>query len=420
MLEAKHTDSFTYLLSTMLHRPNSEGKKVLSELLNIWEFLPPNVKAVVEAVQDVYSRPVKQISRAVRDYLVFKGQSNLEAWLLNAHQNDIVTYWEQRLNFILDEAKRIKIRNAFSKIDLNDDIDNVLKQIGELSKLSKYDESFFANIEDDIAEIIDGKSVSRIKTRYHFLDQVLNGGLPIGDVSVIAGSTGSGKSAFAINIANNILKSGEAQVTIYSLEMTAKTIVKRFASIYSGIPHNLLGGCDASKRALEFFADQYRKGNLKVRALTTNLTQIRNQAVVDSKWGEKPQVVIIDYTGLLDHKAKSSYERMTEISKELRQIALDANCAMIEVVQLNRAYKQHNDTSVEKRPPILSDMRDSGQIEQDASVVLMTHSLEDTDPENKWKPKEVWVRKNRDGFTDKGLSFDFKGETFEFREYVPN
>jgi replicative DNA helicase len=415
----ENTDEFTYLLAVCIHKPDLEGKKVLNSLVSIWDLLPPYVAQIVEGIQDVYSKPVKVSAKAVWDYCNSRKYFQTEMWLRNIATFDVLNQWEYKLGVVMSTAKRFRIKNAFARVDLDADLDSVIKQIGDLSKFSKYDESFFSDLAIVHDEILGGKRTKKITTGFRQLDSALDGGFPVGDVSVIAGSTGSGKSAFVLNSAFHALRSGETQVTIYSLEMTARTIFQRLASIASGVSPKYLGGCDISKRALDYLKTQYFEGNLRIRGATTSISQIRNQALVDSKWGEKAQMVIVDYTGLVDHKAKSSYERMSEISRELRQIALDANCAMIEVVQLNREYKKQQDTAQPdaKRPPILTDLRDSGQIEQDASVILMLHTPP-YESDTEWKPMEAYLRKNRDGQNEQRASLEFRGASFQFKEIV--
>lgn len=410
-------DRFIYLMRAMIFSPDTAGKKILAELLGIFEQMPPIFQQITEAIQDVYSKPVKISGKLVWDYCNSRGWFDLHGWIKNIISNDATFQWQYHLDFVLNEAKRERIIHAIQSIDLTSETDELIKALGELSKLSKYDQSYFSDLDEVAESIFKGEKLKRIPSGLRGLDHALDGGFPIGDVSVIAGSTGSGKSALAYFLALNALKSGNAQVSIYSLEMTARDVFARMASMDSGINQKFLGGCDQSKKSINYLKSQYHAGNLRIRANTTNLAQIRNQAIVDSKWGEKPQMIIVDYTGLVDHKSKSTYEKMSEISIALRQIALDAKCAMIEVVQLNREYKKAYDTHTEARPPILTDLRDSGQIEQDASVILMLHTPKtESLVDSPWKPRELYLRKNRHGQNELIFDLEFNGSAYQFKE----
>jgi replicative DNA helicase len=405
-----------YLYGAMCSHPE-DGKFVLQGLLEIFDDLPINAQRIIEGVQFVYSRPQKASAKKVWDYCNDKGYVEVHSLLQSAAKAPSAMLWKSKLKMIEDEINISKIKIAIDEIKREEDLEVVLDKIGDLSKFSKYDKGFFSAIDSDIDSIISGKSLKRISTGYPTLDMQINGGLPLGDVSVVAGSTGSGKSAFCLNIAYHAIKSGSANVTIYSLEMTSSTNLRRLASIHSGIPARDIGNCEGSKKALSLFSEAYLNGSLRIRSASTSLSQIRNQTIIDSKWSDKPNIVLVDYTGLVDHKSKNSYERMSEISRELRQIALDSGSAILEVIQLNREYRKHNDLHETERAPILSDLRDSGQIEQDASVILMIHSPK-TEEDLKWKPKEVWIRKNRDGTPDVFFRAEFDGPTFTFRERV--
>lgn len=417
MMLTNNTDNFTYLMRTMIHAPQVWGKKVLAELLTIFEQMPPDYQRLTEAVQDIYARPVKISCKLVWDYCRTRSWFDLELLLRNIQQNDICVQWEWNLKQVMSEAKRARIAQAISRIDLTAPLDELTKSLGDLSKLSKYDDSFFADLGETKKEIYEGKKIPRITTGFRGLDHALDGGLPVGDVSVIAGSTGSGKSTLAYNIALNALKAGDAHVTIYSLEMTARDVFARMVAMDTGIDARHIGGCDRTRKSSDFLEKAYLDGDFKIRANTTNLHQIRNQAVIDSKWGTKKKLLIVDYTGLVKHDSKNSYERMSEISVELRQIALDSNSAVLEVVQFNREYKKANDLHAESRPPVLTDLRDSGQIEQDASVILMLHDPKKQDlTDEQWKPKDLFIRKNRHGRNDFAFALEFNGSAYQFKE----
>jgi replicative DNA helicase len=327
--------------------------------------------------------------------------------------------WGHKVKNIVDVIRKKQIESAVRSINFGGSVQDVLEQVSALSKFSANRKGFFCDLDKEIKAIIEGRAVRRISTGVPDLDAFLGGGFALGDVSVVAGATGSGKSAFALNVAYHVLKHQIASVTIYSLEMTASTNLRRLAAIHSGVSAGAVGKCEASRKALEAFGRAYRDGLLKIRGASTGLAEMRSQAVIDGKWSDKPNLTIVDYTGLIQHKGKSSYERMSEISRELRQIALDSGSALLEVVQLNREYKKQMDSNSaeDTRPPILSDLRDSGQIEQDATVILMIHSLKDSF-QNGWSTKEIWIRKNRDGEVDEHIEMDFHGPTFRFKEVI--
>lgn len=184
------------------------------------------------------------------------------------------------------------------------------------------------------------------------------------DFVVIAGTTGSGKSGFALNLLEDL--SADYKCLYFNLEMVEQELLQRLIAIKSGLiqnnvaKFNKLPQDDQNKAATAI--NDYTQRNIHVISKSQTLDTIRaNIAMNNSK---KHMIVIIDHIGLIGVKARNSYERMTEIAKELRKYSLDFNCTIIGLCQLNRDAVRSNDG------PKLSMLRDSGEIEQSASKVL--------------------------------------------------
>jgi replicative DNA helicase len=420
-MSSRFETHLSYLVGALGNYP-SDGRRICTTLLAHTEYLPQVIRDLLPIALEAYHKNEFAEWPELADIADAKGKPHLRQALISTKDQASSSMWEWHCERLLELVKIERIRKDISSIDFDGPLTAIMERIGELSKHNANVTGFFSDLEKEADFILSGKSIPRIATGLSEIDNLIGGGFPLGDVSVIAGSTGSGKSALALNAVYHALKFELANVTIYSLEMTAGTNLRRLASIHSGIPAKRIGEDQASRSALEAFTRAYKKGLLKIRSASTNLAQIRAQAVADAKWSDKPNLVLVDYTGLVQHKGSSSYERMSEISRELRQVALDSNTALVEVVQLNREYRKHNDTHSDERAPILSDLRDSGQIEQDASVILMIHKPRDgqDDPMTGgplfWQDREVWVRKSRDGQADVFGKTEFNGPTFKFRD----
>lgn len=414
------TETERYFISVFLNYP-IDGMKICQKLMPYVGRMSRLLNELIPFAFEVYSHDSMAGISEFRSVAVLKSNHDLDFMLYTYCQ--VITgsaLWEWHAEKLIEEIQKNDILNHVKKINEHDSLEEILAKVAGLSRFSAQKDSFFANIQKDIDEIKSGKASAFIPTGFDGLDKYIGGGLPLGDVVVVSGATGSGKSAFTLNIVYNVLKNERAVVTIYSLEMTAKTVIRRLASIHSGVDARFVGGCAHSQKSLDAFGRAFEKGILKIRSASTNLAQIRTQSVVDSKWNDKPNLILVDYTGLVSHKGKSSYERMSEISMELRQVALDSNASMLEVIQFSREYKKANDLHEEERLPVLSDLRDSGQIEQDASIVLMLHKPKtgqfgDYGEALEWQDRQVFVRKNRDGETDDFFPLHFKGRTFQFR-----
>ncbi|MGE3146005.1 MAG: replicative DNA helicase, partial [Pseudorhodoplanes sp.] len=230
----------------------------------------------------------------------------------------------------------------------------------------------------------DGK-LSGLATGLHDLDAKM-GGLQPSDLIIVAGRPGMGKTAFATNIAYNVARAwaGEVRpdghtttvnggiVGFFSLEMSAEQLATRIIAEQTGIPSSTIrrGGITESDfekisnqaielQDLKFFVDE--TGGLSVAQLAARARRLKRQRGLD--------LVVVDYIQLLQGTSRRSSENrvqeITEITTNLKALAKELNVPIVALSQLSRQVESRDD----KRPQ-LSDLRESGSIEQDADVVL--------------------------------------------------
>ena len=239
------------------------------------------------------------------------------------------------------------------------------------------------------------------------LDDIL-GGLEGGDMIVIAARPAVGKSAFVTQIALHIAMKNK-KVAFFNLEMEKKQVYERFVVELSKIELTRL------KRATRFVNDEYDRfkyANDTLLALDTLDVSTGQKSVSEIRSRVRHRgydIIIIDYLQLL--KADSSYRgnRYAEvgaISKAIKALAMELNIPIIALSQLNRASEQK-----ETREPSMAEIRESGDIEQDASVILL---MWNTDIDDRRK-KCVKVEKQRQGKTGK-VNMRFNGEYMKFEE----
>jgi replicative DNA helicase len=269
-----------------------------------------------------------------------------------------------------------------------------------------------------LQRINDSKTRRGILTQYYKLDD-MTGGLNPGENIVIAARPSVGKTALAINILCHAAFAGES-VAMFSLEMSNEELALRVACAMSGIPmiqvrRNLLD--DAKKSRLATAIDDFRgMGFHLVNNLENwNISSIRAaaQRLVHDK-GVK--LLAIDYLQLMSGDGDSRQEQIAGLSREVKKMARALNVPVLCLSQLNR------DSDREMRRPRLSDLRESGAIEQDADTVWMLHReavLHRSDPEwleqNQEKANEAFliVAKQRNGAVgDIRLGFDEQATWF--------
>ena len=253
-----------------------------------------------------------------------------------------------------------------------------------------------------------------IKTGFNNIDERLNG-FKDGDLIIVAGRPGMGKTTWALNIATNNILKGKT-VLVFSLEMTNEQLIKKIVSSESGLSmKSLLTGNLTANEWDKFntFEKKLSKSNLYVydKSPITIETLVNKTKAIQSI--KDIDLIVVDYLQLLmtSNKAPSNSDSraasMTYISNLLKGLAKDVGCPVISLSQLNRGVEAR----VDKRP-VLSDLRDSGSIEQDADMVIMLYREEYYDSLNTGLA-EVIVRKNRLGETGEfNLAFD--GATSKF------
>ena len=270
-----------------------------------------------------------------------------------------------------------------------------------------------------------GSSLVGISTGFTEIDEVTLG-LQKQDLIIIAGRPSMGKTAFAFNITENVARTTNQTVLLFSMEMSSEQVVRRFISSISKIDlQRLMRGDLKSEdwegidKALSILSS--KKILLDDTAALTP-TELRARARRVKRESKDLSLIVVDYLQLMQVSGNKDNRvaEISEISRSLKALAKELDVPVIALSQLNRA--------VEQRPnkrPILADLRDSGAIEQDADVIAMLFRKEyydDTDIESKGKA-EVNIAKQRNGPT-KAVYLAFRNETARFenlsRDQLPS
>ncbi len=254
-----------------------------------------------------------------------------------------------------------------------------------------------------------------VPTGFDDLDEK-TGGLQPSNLIILAARPSVGKSAFVANIAENIAVDQNRAVAFFSLEMSESELAQRFIASQSGVKGDLLrkGKLSAEKgkdrdwkkvnKALNqlndapLFIDVTSDlGLLDLRAKARRLHQqeLRRNEGTENE-GQGLSLIIVDYLQLMrmDERIANRAEQVGQVSRGLKLLASELNCPLIALSQLNRA----NENRPDKRP-MLSDLRESGNIEQDADLVLFLYreDVYKKDPNERDGTAEVLVSKNRNG-----------------------
>lgn len=248
--------------------------------------------------------------------------------------------------------------------------------------------SFQAAASDALRHALDAtKGKSSILSPWPALN-TLTGGFIEGGLYVIGGRPGMGKSAVSCEIARFLMGSG-MHVVMHTLEMPPSHIVLRIAAAYA---HENRLGTVAYRRFLQGMASEEEvrrwaqginplvenwRGSIidtHIRGLDRSCAEIRAQVGAARRRGERVGAVIIDYLGLLSvaNPRANNIERVTEITRTLKGLAGELNVPLIALSQLSRAVENRED-----KRPVLSDLRESGSVEQDADAVVFAYREEE-------------------------------------------
>lgn len=210
------------------------------------------------------------------------------------------------------------------------------------------------------------------------------------DLVIIAARTGIGKSGFCLNLLEDL--SDKYRCIYFNMEIAEKQIYQRLISINSSIDMKFLDkpASDHQEQEIKKACDSIAAKNIQIYSQGQTVASIRKRIINETKKGHT--IVFIDHVGLIKSKKNSTlYENLTEIVKELRQISLDYDCTIFLVSQLNRAADS-------KQLPKISELRDSGELEQSATTVILMHNEnQDKTVSVNEVPITFLIGKNRNG-----------------------
>lgn len=257
-----------------------------------------------------------------------------------------------------------------------------------------------------------GVAVTGLQTGLHTLDKI-TGGMQPGDMIILAGRPSSGKTALALNMACHIAKT--APVLFVSLEMSGAQLGQRVMANFGDIELGRI------RYGTEYSSDEYDNLNsavAQVQRLQMHIDEFANTTAQIASVARKIKrqsglaCIFIDYIGFIDGQGENQNIKVSRISAELKRIAKQMDVPVVALSQLNREVDKRSD-----KRPLMSDLRDSGSLEQDADIILMTYRDEyyykDSNQNKGWA--ELLVRKNRQGETGTAL-VKFDGGKMRFHD----
>jgi len=305
----------------------------------------------------------------------------------------------RRLINVCDEINN----DAYSENDVRTVVDSAEQKIFDIShnnetKEFRHIRDVLRNVYRDLETLSENKgAVSGAKTGFSGLDHMLVQ-MGKGDLVILGARPGMGKTSFALNIATNVAKQAKKSVAIFSLEMSAEQLVTRLLSGEALVDNMKLRSGELSDDEWQRLAHASSQLS-ETRILIDDTSDITVSGMKSKLRRVKDRgLVVVDYLGLMQSELKrdNRVQEVTEISRNLKLMAKELNVPVICCAQLNRGAE-----SRQGNRPMLSDLRDSGAIEQDADIVLFLYRDEyyNKDKDAPQSVAEVIISKNRHGST---------------------
>ena len=404
------------VLGSMLS--DKDAVQTALETLGPEDFYREDNKEIFAAMQDIYTIGKEVDIITVGEQLKLRGTlervggtQNLATLIDNVPTTSNVARYVEIVKQKSLSRSIIKVNNDILKIayDQTEDVDSILEQAEKniFDIAQNRNTKDYAIMKDILITTLDNiEKMQNKKTRlsgmesgFYDLDEKLSG-LNNSDLIIVAARPAMGKSAFVLNIATYVAMHNKVPVMIFNLEMSKEQLANRILSGEAEVDNKKIANGDLSP-------DEYVKVAEGMNRLAGTQLYIDDSSVLSpseirakcrkAKLEKNIGLVIVDYLQLMEAKSPSGsrQQEISEISRGLKILAKELDVPVIALSQLSRATEARAD-----HKPMLSDLRESGSIEQDADIVLFIHRDDyyDQESENK-NMAEIIVAKNRHGET---------------------
>ena len=427
----QNLDAEMALLGSIMLRP--EALYDIVDIVSLDSFYSEKHRIVFETMMDLFTK------RSPIDLLSISNKLKEKGWLDQVGGN---TYLTEIVNVVPSSAniayyasivqkkymmrRLIEASDHISQIsyDENKELEEMLdaaeKKLFEVTNFNSAHK--FTHIKEELGEAWDrldrlhteGNGMRGIQTGFPDIDLKLSG-LQKSDLIILAARPSMGKTSLALDIVRQAAVNNDTHVGIFSLEMSSQQLVDRMLAAQSNVDAWKLRTGKLSRQddfeAIRTSLDKMSKAPIFIDDTPGN-TILRMRSIARRLKSEKGLgLIVVDYLQLMVPHTKSDnvVQQITEVSHSLKNLARELDVPVLALSQLSRAVEQRGGR------PRLSDLRDSGSIEQDADVVMFIHR-EDKYKEESEKNNiaEILIEKHRNGETGKvELYFNQKKATFQ-------
>ena len=414
--------------------------KVCEELDSDMFFSDAN-KRIFEAIKNLHQNKIPLDSATVKNEIEKKGSINAIGGI--EYLSDVIdsvvsaANVDYYIDIVRDKALRRKLIDTTNSItsnayneeeDTNDLIDDAEKKIFSVTKMRKAGEfktigEVIRSTQNELERLAkNGADITGVPSGFYDLDK-LTSGFHERELIIIAARPAMGKTAFGLNLAVNAAKSTNKAVAIFNMEMSAEQLAMRMIAAAGGIEQGKLktGRLEHNdwKKVNEAMSELGETNIFIEDSSGMTISEIRAKCRRLATQGNGLAMIVIDYLQLISGSAKyegNRQQEVSEISRSLKTMAMELQVPVIALAQLSRSVELR-----ENKRPIMSDLRESGSIEQDADIVAFLYrddyynkpSSEITDV----SVTELIIGKHRSGGTGT-IELLFERSMSNFRNYI--
>lgn len=316
-------------------------------------------------------------------------------------------------NLVMDKYMRRQLITAGHEVvdlgyDTTVDLETVLDQSEQkiFGLTQKRPQQGLVSISDtlvstfnEIESLQEDKALPGINCDFYDLD-AMTSGFQRSDLVIVAGRPSMGKTSFALNVAANIANIHRLPIAIFSLEMSQEQLAQRLLAAEAQVPSNKLRSGRLSQIDMEPLSRAI--GVLSELPIfiddsaTLTVAQMRSQTRrLQAENGGKLGLVLLDYLQLMEGSGDNRVQELSKITRSLKGLAREINAPVIALSQLSRGVEQRTN-----KRPMMSDLRESGSIEQDADLILMLYRDSYYNPDSPDRDlAEIIIAKHRNGPT---------------------
>lgn len=383
-------------------------------------FTDPDMKALCLIIQAMYVN-----NEYIDNVAVVQKNKKLAVAIATANQFAEFGSIARHVHYLHQEWIRRTLVDSMTKSvkfmqdggDIMESIASTQKMLDELQMIEDGKATELIPLLSERLDSLEQRSKAEIKTigqptGWITLDKYI-GGFVSGENVVVAGRPGMGKTAFAVSIGIAHAKRG-GRVVMFSMEMSKEQLADRILSSLGNVDNLKVRNADVNEIELEWIANGLMQLDIDFKiedSTTLNIDQIKMRL---KTMRNKPTLVIIDYMQLIKATGgKNREQEIAYISRQCKLIAKECNCTVMPLSQLNRGTEEGNSR------PKLSNLRESGAIEQDADTVLFPYRPEYYEAQKNGgntppiEDAELIIGKCRNGMTGT-MKCQFRGKTVEY------